>query len=65
MNEIFAEIPEEVKNRAKFIFDMAIRQTNVMKAVQVLQNYTETCEDEEEREFVEFYFKTRMEQLND
>ena len=64
MDEIFVDIPDEVKNRAKFVFDMAIHQTDLMKAVQVLQNYTQTCTDEDERKFVEFYFRTRMEQLN-
>lgn len=63
MIEIFENIPEEVKSRAAFIFDMAMRQKYVPDIIKVLNEYTDTCSDEEEREFVEFYFTMRFEEL--
>ena len=61
--EIFVNIPERVKKQAKFVFDMAMRQKNLLFATQMLNDYTNTCFDEEEKDFVNFYFNIRMEQI--
>jgi hypothetical protein len=45
------------------MFEMALRQKNILSTIKVLNEYTETCSSEEEKEFVEFYFNMRMEQL--
>ena len=62
-DEIFINIPEKVKKQAEFIFDMAMRQKNLLSATRMLNNYTNTCFDEEEKDFVNFYFNVRMEQI--
>ena len=63
MVELFENIPEEAKKRAEFVFDMALRQNDMLNAVKILNEYTNSCVDEEEQEFVEFYFKMRLEEL--
>lgn len=45
------------------MFDMAMRQPNVTSALKILNDYTDTCFDEREKQFVEFYFNLRMENL--
>ena len=63
MVELFTEIPEEAKKRAEFVFNMALRQNDMLNAVKILNEYTNSCVDEEEQEFVEFYFRMRLEEL--
>ena len=63
MIELFPGIPEQVRKNAEFMFEMALRQKNILSTIKVLNEYTETCSSEEEKEFVEFYFNMRMEQL--
>jgi len=63
MTELFTEIPEEVKTNAKFIFDLAMIQPSLLDAVKMLDSYTNSCINQEEKEFCDFYFNMRMEQL--
>jgi hypothetical protein len=42
---------------------MAIRHSSLPTIVKILNDYTNTCIDEEERDFVNFYFNMRMEQM--
>ena len=63
MIELFPDIPEQVRKNAEFMFEMALRQKNILSTIKVLNEYTEACSSEEEKEFVEFYFNMRMEQL--
>ena len=63
MTEIFKNIPDESKKRAAFMFDLAMRQPDILSAVNSLNEYTETCQDEEEQEFVEFFFRMKLEEL--
>ena len=63
MIELFNNISDSVKQNAEFMFNMAIKQSSVIDAARMLHEYTETCTDEEEKEFVQFYFNLRLEQM--
>lgn len=63
MEELFPNIPEQSKKNAEFIVEMALRQKNITSAVKVLNEYTNSCISDEEKEFVEFYFNMKMEQM--
>lgn len=63
MTELFIDIPEKVKTNAKLIFDLAMMQPNLLDAVKMLDSYTNSCLNHEEKEFCDFYFNMRMEQL--
>ena len=65
MEEIFSEIPEDAKSRAKFMFEMAMRQPDIIKMINILNTYLESCVNEEERNFADFYFNTQLERLQD
>ena len=65
MTEIFTNITDDMKLGAQLIFDSAIKNNNPIKMVEILNDYTEHCATEEEREFVAFYFNMRMRQLID
>lgn len=61
--EIFKDISNELKQNVEFVFNMAMRQNNPQSALKVLNDFTNSCVNEEEKQFVEFYFNLRMEQL--
>ena len=63
MIELFSNVSNAVKENAEFIFEMAMRQKNLYESAKILQNFVSLIEDEEEREFVDFYFNMRMEKL--
>lgn len=63
MTEIFENIPEFVKENAKSAFELAMHFHNPIQIANFLNEYTNSCQDEEEKEFVEFYFKMRMAEL--
>ena len=63
MEEIFADISDEVKYGAKLVFDSAIKTKDVIQMTNILNNYVNNCPNEEERTFVHFYFNLRMEEL--
>ena len=65
MTEIFKNIPEEVKKQARFWADMALLQPNFLDGAKMMSEYVNSCKNEEEREFVDFYFKMRMEKINE
>ena len=63
MIELFANVSEEKKKAAELIFNSAVNQRNILKTVKRLNDYTNLIQDEEELEFVRFYFNMRMEQI--
>ncbi len=63
MNEIFSDIPEEVKIKTKLFFELAMAQPRITDAINTLKEYRDTCKNEEEKEFVDFYFNMRFEQM--
>ena len=63
MEELFANISDAVKKRANTMFQIAMRQKNIVSMVNTLNEYTNSCQDQEERKFVEFLFNLKMEQV--
>ena len=63
MIEIYSDIPEWVKLQAKSWFDLALRQKNPGVGIKMLNDYKNSTLSDYEREFVDFYFNLRMEEL--
>lgn len=63
MEEIFTNISDEIKQGAELVFDAALKTQNPIKMVRILDEYTKNCLNEEEQEFVRFYFNLRTEQI--
>ena len=63
MNEIFENIPQRMREQAEFVVNLALQQKDIVSAVTALKAYADTCQSDEEREFVDFYFNLRMEQM--
>lgn len=63
--ELFVNIPDEVKEKTKMIADFALTQFPLSEAIKMLARYTNTCFNEEEQDYVDFYFSMRLEQLKE
>lgn len=63
MIEIFNDIPEDIKKRAEFWFEVAFSQKNMNRTINMLKEYRDSCTDEYERAYVDCYFETRMREL--
>lgn len=63
MIEIYGDIPQKVRDQAKFWADMALNQPNLYDGAKMMSEYANSCESEEEKEFVDFYFRLRLEQF--
>lgn len=63
MVELFADIPEYVKVQSKFWVDLALSQNDPLTAIQMIESYRSSCLNEKEKEFVDFYFNMRVENL--
>lgn len=63
MTEIFADIPEEVRIKTKLFFELAMAQPYVVDVINTLKEYIDTCTNEEEKEYADFYFNMRFEQM--
>ena len=63
MIEIFTNIPEEVKEQTKLIVNFIFSQLDPESGPKFIESYISSCQDEEEKEFIRFYFNMRMEQL--
>ena len=63
MIEIFENIPAEVKKQTELIVNFIFSYLEPEAGLKFLNNYLTTCQNEEEEEFIRFYFNLRMEQL--
>lgn len=63
MIELFADLSDEVKRRNEYIVDFAIKTFEPQQCFNFLSSYAHSCENEEEKQFIDFYFQLRMEQI--
>lgn len=63
MIELFPNVPQHIRDLTKEWVDLALRQSNPFEGVKMVSNFANSCSTEEEKEFVDFYFRLRMEQL--
>lgn len=63
MTEIFDNIPMSVKMDTELAFRTAIMQHNINTAAKMLNVYVDSCQNEEEKEFANFYFQMKFEEL--
>lgn len=63
MIELFPNVRDSTKQLAKNWVDLALIQDNKLTGAKMVFDFKNTCNNEEEKDFVDFYFKLRMEQL--
>ena len=55
MIELFANVPQQTKNRLKFWIEMLSKEKNPLVWSKKILEFRETLQTEEEKEFVDFY----------
>ena len=55
MIELFANVPQQTKNRLKFWLEMLSKEKNPITWSRKILDFRETLRAEEEKEFVDFY----------
>jgi hypothetical protein len=65
MTELFADVSNQVKDRAKFWVDIALLNPDPMARAQEILNFRNSLEREDEKEFVDFYVNMRALQARD
>ena len=55
MIELFANVPQQTKNRLKFWLEMLSKEKNPITWSRKILDFRETLRKEEEKEFVDFY----------
>lgn len=63
MVEIFQSVPDHIKTLAKLWVDLALQQENILDGINMIIEFMKSCDNEEEKEYIDFYFKLRLEQL--
>ena len=63
MIEIFTNIPEEVKRQTELVANFIFSNFKPEAGLKFMESYITSCENEEEKDFIRFYFNMRMEQL--
>ena len=61
MEELFPDVPEYVRRQTDFWIDMAMRENTLIGALNIIQKYIESLDDQENKDYVAFAFTTRME----
>lgn len=62
MEELFVNIPEEIRKRTKFWVEIALAQPHVPDGIKMLEDYRASC-NEEEQNYLDFVFNEYMERL--
>ena len=55
MIELFANVPQQTKNRLRFWLEMLSKEKNPVIWSRKILDFRETLQTEEEKEFVDFY----------
>ena len=63
MVEIYKDIPEEVRRQTELVANFIFSTLEPEAGLKFMESYIASCENEEEKEFIRFYFNMRMEQL--
>lgn len=63
MMELFENLSQEMKQMITSYIDMAIIAVEPMKLPQLISDFANTMPTEEASDFVDFYFKLKLEEL--
>ena len=63
MIELFADLPDKVKKQIEWFVDVTLLNSDPFEVVNILNEYTENCQTQEEKDFVQFYLNLRLEYM--
>lgn len=63
MIELFAGLPSNLKIQIQKFIDGILNKYDLIEAVKIIADFSNSCSSEEEQDFIDFYFNMKMEQL--
>lgn len=66
MIELFPDVSVTFKKQARFIIEQALYQKDIMASIQMIKEFSDTCINESEKDFIDFYLNLiLMETINE
>ena len=63
MEELFPNVPNYVRRQTEFWVDIASRANSLIEALNIIKNYLDTLDNEENKDYVMFAFTIKMESI--
>lgn len=63
MIELFTNIPDNIKKQNELVINFIFNTLDPDSGLKFIQNYISSCQNEEEKDFIRFYFNMRLEQF--
>lgn len=63
MVELFTELSQEIKDGIRMYVDSILEDFQLLSAAKVISEFANSCNDEEEQNFVDFYFNLKLEEM--
>lgn len=63
MIELFTGLPSDLKIQIQKFIDGILNKYELIEAVKIIADFSNSCSSEEEQDFIDFYFNMKMEQL--
>lgn len=63
MIELFVELPQEVKDKIRTYVDSILKDFQLLDAAKIINEFANNCTDEEEQNFIDFYFNLKLEEM--
>lgn len=63
MIELFTELPQEIKDGIRMYVDSVLEDFQLLDAAKVISEFANNCIDEEEQNFIDFYFNLKLEEM--
>ena len=64
MTELFPDVSVRFKKQANFLIDRALQQDNLYEAIKMIKEFSDTCVNEPEKDFIDFCLKLKVLQQN-
>ena len=64
MIELFPDVTTTFKKQTKFLVDLAVKQENILKATKMIKDFSDTCINESEKDFIQFYLHLKALELD-
>lgn len=60
MIELFPDVTTTFKKQTDFLLDMAFKQQNILQAIKMIKDFSDTCINPSEKEFIDFCIRLKM-----
>lgn len=63
MVELFADLNQEIKDVIRTFIDSTLKDFQLLDAAKIISEFANSCNDEEEQDFIDFYFNLKLEEM--